>query len=35
LPKTIKNYKKLWKPYGIIINDNMLKFHNNDVRKKI
>ncbi len=35
LPKTIKNYEKLWKPYWIIINDNMLKFHNNDVRKKL
>lgn len=35
LPKTLKHYEKLKKPYGIIINDNMLKFHNNDIRKKI
>lgn len=35
LRKTIKNYKKLWKPFGIIINDEILKFHNKDVRKKI
>lgn len=35
LPKTLKNYEKLWKPYWIIINDDMLKFHNNDIRKKI
>ena len=34
LKKTLKNFEKLWKPYGIIINDNMLKFHNNDVRKE-
>ncbi len=33
--KTIKNYKKLWKPYWIIINNDLLKFHNNDRRKKI
>ncbi len=33
--KTIRNYNKLWKPYWVIINDNMLKFHNNDVRKEI
>jgi hypothetical protein len=35
LPKTLKHYEKIWKPYGIIINDNLLKFHNNDIRKKI
>jgi hypothetical protein len=35
LPKTIKHYKNLWKPYGIIINENMLKFHNWDVRKDV
>lgn len=33
--KTKKHYEKLWKPYGIIINDTLLKFHNNDIRKKI
>jgi hypothetical protein len=35
IKKTLKNYKKLWKPYWIIINDSMLKFHNNDKRKEI
>jgi len=35
LPKTLKHYKTLWKPYWVIINDNMLKFHNKDIRKKI
>jgi hypothetical protein len=35
LPKTISSYKKLWRPYWIVINDDMLKFHNNDRRKKV
>lgn len=35
LPKTLRHYEKLKKPYGIIIHDNMLKFHNNDIRKQI
>lgn len=35
LPKTIKSFELLWKPYGIIINKNMLKFHNCDKRKQI
>jgi len=35
LPKTLKHYEKIGKPYGIIIHDHMLKFHNNDIRKKI
>ena len=35
LPKTINHYNELWKPYWIIINDNMLKFHNWDIRKQI
>jgi hypothetical protein len=35
LPKTLKHYKKIWKPFWVIINDNMLKFHNGDVREKI
>ena len=34
LPKTIKHFNKIWKPFWVIINDNMLKFHNNDIRKK-
>lgn len=35
LPKTIKTYNKIWKPYWVIINENMLKFHNWDIRKEI
>lgn len=35
LPKTLKHYNSIWKPYWIIINDNMLKFHNWDIRQKI
>lgn len=35
LPKTIKSYKKLWKPFWVIINDNLLKFHDKDKRKEI
>jgi hypothetical protein len=33
LPHTLGSYKKLWKPWGIIISDTMLKFHDNDQRK--
>lgn len=35
LPKTLRHYEKIWKPYGIIISDDMLKFHNWDVRRDI
>lgn len=35
LKKTIKHYNKIWKPYWIIINDDLLKFHNWDIREKI
>lgn len=35
LPKTLKRYFDMKKPYGIIINDNLLKFHNNDIREKV
>lgn len=35
LPKTLKHYEKIGKPYGIIIRDDMLKFHNHDIRKQI
>lgn len=35
ITKTLKNYNKIWKPYWIIINDDLLKFHNSDIRKKI
>lgn len=31
--KTWQSYEKLWKPFWVIINDNMLKFHDNDKRK--
>ena len=35
LSKTLKSYEKLNKPYWIIINNDMLKFHDRDIRKKI
>ena len=35
IKKTFDSYNELWKPYWIIINDNMLKFHDKDIRKKI
>jgi len=35
LPKTLKHYEKIWKPFWIIINDDLLKFHNWDIRKEI
>lgn len=35
LNKTKKHFKSIWKPYWILINDNILKFHNWDIRKKI
>jgi hypothetical protein len=35
LPKTLKHYNRLWKPYWITISDVMLKFHNLDIRKEI
>lgn len=35
LPRTLKTYEKLGKPFWVIINDDMLKFHDKDVRKKI
>jgi len=35
LPKTLKHYERIWKPYWVIINDNILKFHNWDIRKEI
>jgi len=34
LPKTINHYESLWKPMWVIINDNMLKFHDNDIREQ-
>jgi hypothetical protein len=35
LPKTLKHYKKLWEPFWVIINDDLLKFHDNDIRQKV
>ena len=35
LPITIKHNNLIWNPYWIIINDEILKFHNNDIRKNI
>jgi hypothetical protein len=35
LPKTLKHYQKIWKPFWVIISDKILKFHNWDIRKKI
>ncbi|MDD3794303.1 MAG: hypothetical protein PHI37_05810 [Candidatus Gracilibacteria bacterium] len=35
LPKTLYHFEKIGKPYGVIINDDLLKFHNNDIRKEI
>lgn len=35
LPKTLKHFEKIWKPYWILIKNNILKFHNWDIRQKI
>jgi hypothetical protein len=35
LPRTLKHFNKINKPYWIIISEIMLKFHNWDIRKKI
>lgn len=35
LPKTKKSFQKLWKPYGVIITDDILKFHDKDRRVEI
>jgi len=34
LNRSYKKFDKLWKPYWIIINNDILKFHNNDIRKQ-
>lgn len=34
-PRTLKTYEKLGKPFWVIINDDMLKFHDKDVREKV
>lgn len=35
ISKTKKSFKKLWKPFGIIIDDDMLKFHDKDKREEV
>lgn len=35
LKRARKRYEKLGKPFGIVITDTMLKFHDNDIRKDI
>lgn len=34
LPKTMKTYEQLWRPWWVVISDAMLKFHDNDQRKE-
>lgn len=34
LPKTLRTYEKLGKPWWVVITDTMLKFHDNDQRKE-
>jgi predicted nucleotidyltransferase len=35
LPRTKKSFQKLWKPFWVIISDDILKFHNKDKRKEM
>lgn len=35
LKKTLRTYEKIGKPFWVIINDNLLKFHNGDIREKV
>ncbi len=35
LPRTQKSFQKLWKPFWVIISDDILKFHDKDKRKEI
>lgn len=35
LPRTKKSFQKLWKPFWVIISDDILKFHDTDRRKEI
>ncbi len=35
LPKTIAHRESIGNPVGIIVNEDMLKFHNNDMREEI
>jgi hypothetical protein len=34
-PRTKKSFQQLWKPFGVIVSDDMLKFHNRDRREEI
>jgi predicted nucleotidyltransferase len=34
LPKTLRSYQKLGKPWWVVISDTMLKFHDQDVRRE-
>lgn len=33
LPRTLRTYEKLWRPWWVVISDTMLKFHDDDQRK--
>ena len=35
IPKTKKSFQKLWKPFWVVITNDMLKFHVKDKRKEI
>lgn len=35
LPKTLSHKKRLWDPFGLIVNEHILKFHDNDRREEI
>lgn len=35
LKRSLKKYDSLWKPFWVIIDNHMLKFHNEDKRKEI
>lgn len=35
LSRTLKTYEKLKKPFWVIISDDMLKFHDKDIREKV
>jgi len=35
LPKTLAHKKRLWNPEGLIVSDNILKFHDNDRRVEV
>jgi hypothetical protein len=35
LPRTMRQYKKLWNPRWVCISDSMLKFHDTDKREQI